>query len=284
MQSSDQQPAGENRRENGEVGNEIEQASTPLYEFPAGGSPFQDAPQPASITRNLSEGDRIQEPPEEYVQQELIYPPPPSYYLNMPGPSARPPLPPRQGANGPATSYSPGPQGQFYPGGVQVPTFPPAQFPGMQQQPAIKRSRRWVWIIVSIFTVAILVSGVLCTWAFYNLFNATYQQATGSMNVVNDYFQHLQSQGYASAYNDLQISGLTEDDFIAKAQQSDAQYGTLLSFAVGQPTLPTNPGSTPDFSQWSITVNVTRAKSSYPVLLTVQKVGGDWKITYIDRY
>jgi hypothetical protein len=37
-------------------------------------------------------------------------------------------------------------------------------------------------------------------------------------------------------------------------------------------------------NEWRYTVDVKRTKTSYPVLLTVQEIGGSWKITYIDRY
>jgi len=82
----------------------------------------------------------------------------------------------------------------------------------------------------------------------------------------------------------LQISGLTLEDYLKQVQTSDIQSGTLLSCVIGQPTFGTNSSSGPDLSQWSYTVNVTRAKNSYPVLVTVEKIGGSWKITYIDRY
>jgi hypothetical protein len=101
---------------------------------------------------------------------------------------------------------------------------------------------------------------------------------------VNNYFHDVQNQRYTHAYQDLQISGLTLDDYIKQAQASNTQNGSLLSFVVGQPTFGSNSSPGPDLSRWRYTVDVTRAKASYPALVTVEKIGGNWKITYIDRY
>lgn len=281
MQSSSEKPAGESGHENGGTGNEVEQAALPLYEFPADSSLLQDAAESPQVKHQDSGDDTLKQPSEEAIQQGLIYPPPPSFYQNMQVPFARPALPLQPGPNVPFTYHSTEPRGQFYPPGVQVSPFPPAQFPG--PPPPVKRSSKWVWIIVSIFATGLLVSGGLCAWAFYTLYNTTLQQASGSVNVVNDYFKQIQNQAYVNAYRDLQISGLTQDDFIAQAQASDTQNGLILSFVVQQPTSVSNPGSGPDLSQWRFTIDVTRAKTSYPVLLTVKQIGGDWKITYYDR-
>jgi hypothetical protein len=268
MQSSGQQPAENMGQHNGGVEDVQEQASSPLYEFPADNFLSQDTPRAQPVTYQSQRDDLLKQPAEGLVQQGLIYPPPPAYYQNLQMPPVRPALP--------------GSQAQLYPAGVQIPPYPNTQFPGMQQ-PA-KKSHKWVWIVVSIFSAAFLVSCGLCGWAFYQLFNTTYQQESGAIDVVNNYFQQVQNQRYAIAYQDLQISGLTQDDYITNAQASDSQNGLLRSFVVERPTFATNPASGPDLSQWRITVDVTRANVSFPVLLTVQNVGGSWKIIYIDRY
>jgi hypothetical protein len=284
MQSSGQQPTEEIGHENGGVGNEKEQASLPLYEFPAESSQLQDTPLIPQVKYQSQGNDKIEQLSEESIQQGLVYPPPPSYYQNMEMPTVRPALPAQPGTNASLTfnSFAPGSQARNYPTGVQVPPYSPPLFPGVQ--PPVKRSYKWVWIVASIFTVAALVSCGLCGWAFYQLFNTTFQQESGATDVVNNYFQHVQNQRYTNAYQDLQISGLTQDDYIAKAQDSDTQNGLLLSFIVEQPTFGSNSSSGPDLSRWKVTVDVTRAKVSYPVLLTVQNIRGSWEITYIDRY
>ena len=252
MQSSGQQPTEKIEHEHAVVEDIKQQASSPLYEFPAD-------------------------------QQGMIYPPPPSYYQNMQTPPVRTALPLQPGANTslPFQSSTPGSQAQLNPMGVQVPLYPPPYYPEMQ--PPVKKSYKWVWIIVSIFSVAFLVTCGLCGWGFYQLFSTVFQQETGATDVVNNYFQDVQNQRYTQAFQDLQINGLTLSDYITKAQDSDTQNGSLLSFVVGQPTFDSS-SSGPDLSHWRYTVDITRAKDSYPVLVTVQKIGGNWKITYIDRY
>ncbi len=253
MQSSGQQPKEKIEHENAGVEGIKEKASSPLYEFPAD-------------------------------QQGMIYPPPPSYYQNMQTPPVPTALPLQPGVNTalPFQSPTPGSQAQLNPMGVQVPPYPPAYYPGMQ--PPVKKSYKWVWIIVSIFSVAFLVTCGLCGWGFYQLFDTVIKQETGATDVVNNYFHDVQNQRYTRAYQDLQISGLTLDDYIKRAQASNTRNGSLLSFVVGQPTFGSNSSTGPDLSQWRYAVDVTRAKASYPVLVTVEKKGGSWKITYIDRY
>jgi len=252
MQSSGQQPTEKIEHEHAVVEDIKQQASSPLYEFPAD-------------------------------QQGMIYPPPPSYYQNMQTPPVRTALPlqPRANTSLPFQSSTPSSQAQLNPMDVQVAPYPPTYYPGMQ--PPVKKSYKWVWIIVSIFSVAFLVTCGLCGWGFYQLFSTVFQQETGATDVVNNYFQDVQNQRYTQAFQDLQINGLTLSDYITKAQDSDTQNGSLLSFVVGQPTFDSS-SSGPDLSHWRYTVDITRAKVSYPVLVTVQKIGGNWKITYIDRY
>jgi len=169
MQSSGQQPKEKIERENAEVEDIKGQASSPLYEFPAD-------------------------------QQGMVYPPPPSYYQNMQIPAERAALPLQPGNTSlPFQSSTPGSQVQLNQKDVQVPPYPPTHYPGMQ--PPIKKSYKWVWIIVSIFSVAFLVTCGLCGWGVYELFNSVIKQETGATDVVNNYFQDVQNQRYAHAYH-----------------------------------------------------------------------------------
>jgi hypothetical protein len=207
-------------------------------------------------------------------QQGMVYPPPPSYYQDMQFPIERSALPLQPGI--PVT------QAQLNMLGVQAPPSGPTRYPEMQ--PQIKKSYKWVWIVMSIFGVGFLATCGLCGWGAYQLVGSVINQETGATDVVNAYFQDVQNQRYAHAYQNLQINGLTLEDYTKQAQASDTQNGLLLSFATQQPTLDTNATSGPDLNKWSYTVTITRAKTSYPVLVTVEKIGGSWKITYIDRY
>jgi hypothetical protein len=244
MQSSDQQPKEKIERENTEVEDLKDHAASPLYEFPAD-------------------------------QQGMVYPPPPSYYQNMQIPAVRATLPLQPGI--PAGSKP-----QFSETDVHVPASVLTRYPEMQAP--IKKSYKWVWIVVSIFSVGFLVTCGLCGWGTYQLFDTVIKQENGATDVVNNYFQDVQHQRYAQAYQDLQINGLTPEDYSKQAQASDTQNGLLLSYVVGQPTLGTNSNTGPDLSHWRYTIDVTRAKNSYPVLIAVEKIGGSWKITYMDRY
>src|SRR5436305_9347131 len=246
MQSSDQQPEEKIERENAEVEDTKEQAASPLYEFPAD-------------------------------QQGMVYPPPPSYYQNMQIPAGPTALPLQAGTQTslPFQASTLGSQAQLNMVDVQGQPSAPPRYPEMQ--PPIKKSYKWVWMIVSIFSVGFLVTCGLCGWGAYQLFDTVITQETGATEVVNTYFQHVQNQRYAQAYQNLQISGLTLESYSAQAQASDTQNGLLLSYVVGQPRFNTNSSTGPDLSQWSYTVDVTRAKNSYPVLVTVEKIGGSWK-------
>ena len=293
MQSSEEQPVADNASKHAEEAEENKQykepeepqAFQPLYEFPPEGSQFNLASQPAPITQVLPEGELEYLPLDEAVRQGLVYPPPPSYYQNMPvlPEQLQPPLPPssqRVGA-GPA-SYVP--QRQMPPGNVQLyPPQPPGAFPAYMPPPPAKKSYTWVWLLVTILSVIVLASCGLCGWAFYTIFNTTYQQVSGSLDVVNDYYTNLQSSNYTAAYHDLAITGLTQEAFSTQATKIDTQDGPVLSFTLGQPSFQTNSNTGPNLSHFNVTVDVKRAHSSYSALLTVSKIGGSWKITYYDR-
>lgn len=260
MHSSDQQPADEAQEQQG---------FRPLYEFPPAEPLLNEAPQPAPITRVLPEVGQEADSLHEDVQRGLVYPPPPSYYQNMVIPPQPPMMLPPQGA--------PGQQRQVQAGGV-APFVP---------QPPAKKSYKWVWIVVSVLSVALLASCGLCGWGVYTLFATSFQQISGSLNVVNDYYTDLQSRNYIAAYGDLapqgQISGLTQKQFIQQASKLDAQYGPVVSFVPGQPAFSTSANGQPDLSRLTITVNVKRTHFNYTVLLVVSKIRGSWKITEYDR-
>jgi hypothetical protein len=288
MQSSEEQSVEDNASKHAAEGAEgpgEQQAFQPLYEFPPEGSQLNLAPQPAPVTRVLPEGELEHLPLDEAVRQGLVYPPPPSYYQNMPvmPEQLQPPLPPSPQQIGTGLAgYVP--QRQMLQGNVQVyPPQPPGAFPAYMPPPAAKKSRTWIWLLVTILSVIVLASCGLCGWAFYTIFSTTYQQVSGSVDVVNDYYSNLQSRNYTAAYHDLAITGLTQEAFSTQATKLDTQDGSVLSFTLGQPSFQTSSNTGPDLSHFNVTVDVKRAHSSYTALLTVNKIGGSWKITYYDR-
>ena len=241
-------------------------------------------------------------PSHEAIQKGLIYPPPPSYYQNMPVPpiaSERPSLPPRQ-ENRPPIAYAPSPSDQPYQNLAQR-TMPPSQVPyppGVSpypsgqpgpfgQPPPAKKSYRWVWILVSVLGVILLAACGLCGWGVYSLFSSTYQQVSGSLNVVNDFYSNLQAENYSAAYSDLaprgQIISLTQAQFTAQARKLDGQYGPVASFVLAQPSYTIDSNSGTNLTSFTITVNVKRTHLNYSALLTVNKINGSWKITEYDH-
>lgn len=233
----------------------------------------------------------ISEPFYEFPEG-IMYPPPPSFYQNLPDTPERAPLPvlPPSAQPFPPMGGFPGPhrgstslEERKYEGrGQPVPFVPPS----VPQAP-MKKSRRWLWIIVAILSITILASCGLCSWAAYGLFSQTFDQVSGALQVVNDYYAAIQVKNYSLAYHDLALqgtmSGLTFEQFHEQATSRDAQYGPVLSYRPGTPSYQTDPTTGPDLSHLSFTVEVSRSKLNYTVLLTVSKIGGQWKITDFDR-
>ena len=282
MQPSDQQPAEETPKQDSEEQMDFQ----PLYEFPPGGPLASVIPQPAPVTRVLPPEELASAPiDEEAIRQGLVYPPPPAYYQNMSLPPVLPPLPPQNPAqqSSPNTiAYTPLAPGQMQPAGVQ--TYPP---PLISSPPPVKKSYRWAWIMVAIISIFLLAGCGLCGWGFYNIFSSTYQQVSGALNVVDDFYTDLQSKNYTAAYSNLspqgQISGLTQDAFTAQASKLDEQDGTITSFVPGQPSFRTDPNTGPDLSHFTITIDIKRHSSSYTALLSLARINGTWKITEYDR-
>ena len=238
----------------------------------------------------------------EAIQKGLVYPPPPSYYQNMLASTLaeRPPLPsqlddrpsgasasaqpPHQNRVQGTSPYSPpGPRVALYPPGAGIPPYNYGQ-PG---QPPVKKSYRWVWILVSVLGVILLTACGLCGWGAYTLFSSAYQQVSGSLNVVDDFYSNLQAENYSAAYSDLtprgQIIGLTQAQFTSQASKLDGQYGPITSFVLGQPAFSTTSSSQPDLSRFTITVDIKRTHLNYTALLTANKINGKWKIIEYDR-
>jgi hypothetical protein len=276
MQSSDQQPVEEPRKRESE---EEQAAFQPLYEFPPEGPLTNAMPLPAPITQVLPEEELAGAAlDEEAIRKGLVYPPPPAYYQNM-SDAPVPPVPPALPLQMPGMQAAPG---QMQRG--SAPAYPP---PWVSSTPPVKKSNRWIWILVTIISVFMLAGCGLCSWGIYTVFSSTFQQVTGALNVVDNFYTNLESQQYTAAYSDLapqgQISGLTEAAFISQASKLDEQDGPVVSFTPGQPTFRTDPNTGPDLSHFTITVDVKRTHGSYTVLLSLANIQGTWKITEYDR-
>jgi hypothetical protein len=211
--------------------------------------------------------DSEQSSGEQGEQQELVYPPPPSYYQNMQAPTELPPLPgksaqPQLSQPHPVAGTPPG----YYGYGVPRQYYPP---------PPVRGSRRQRLIIIAIIGASVLLLCGAGSWALYNIFGAVSQQVGGATQVVQDFYQHLQKQDYNGAFSDLQINGLTENTFTQKAQAVDSQYGMIITFNISS----TSASST---SGWQMTVSVTRHNASYDVPVSLTSINGNWVISVID--
>ncbi len=283
MQSSDpyQQPRDEEKeysRDDTEKSRQLtQQESQPLYEFPA------SAPLP-SAGEIQATADTVAPPPTGpatatpgATNPGFVYPPPPSYYQNMPSSPVRPPLPQQP-------PFSASNQGSRQ---ANLPAYNLTPITFQPDRPASKKSYKWVWIAVSIISICVLTGCGLGVWGIYTIVNTSYQQIAGSTDVINDYYSNLQSKNYTAAYSDLaphgQISGLTQAQFVKEATQLEQLYGPVISFEPSQPNLSTDPNTGTNFTHLTITVDVKRTHDSYTALLTLDKIGGNWKITQYDR-
>ena len=155
MPSSDQQPGDETKLSATEEPEELvePEAFQPLYEFPPDSLDAQ--PEAAPLTQVLPEKAAQPTLSTEAIQQGLVYPPPPSYYQNLPLQAERPslPQPPRSGpsipnglANVPSQS-SPMQQQPSQQGGTKypppgLPAYPagmPVYGQPYKQQPPVKK-------------------------------------------------------------------------------------------------------------------------------------------------
>ncbi len=262
-----------------------EKGDQPFYEFPANDPLQNESTRSAPVTSASPEIAATPSPPDEVVSPSMVYPPPPSFYQNMQVPSERPPLP---AAQEPINRH-------IVPAHANYPAQPPVYSPGIQTtsppfappfaaQPPVKRSRKWLWFVIAILSGALIASCGLCGWGFYNIFNTTVQQVTGSLKVVNDYYNNLQAKNYDAAYrDDLALSnGPSQREFVQQAQARDAQYGPITSYSPGQPSFSSDPTAGQDFSHVRYVVDVARGSFKYTVLLTVGQVKGKWVITSFD--
>jgi hypothetical protein len=296
---------------------EQRQASQPLYEFVTDTSSLpasqeetgQDhsasatSPEdekatngPASDTRATATDPNWPPPSAEAIRQGLVYPPPPSFYQNAEQEAGQPFPPPSQAPGTPGTATLPPPAmppfalpvGYGAGGGPGTEHLPPPfmPIPPSMPMPPVRKSRKWMWIVITMLAGVLVLSCGLCTWAGYMLVAPTVQDETTALSLVNNYYDTIQARNYTAAYSYLApkgtISGLTREQFIQQAEARDTRYGPVHSYTPGQAAINGNsggnsPGSL-NLSYLTITVNVTRTQLKYPVALSLEKINGTWKI------
>jgi hypothetical protein len=291
---------------------EQRQASQPLYEFVTDDSslpasqegkeqdhatsttPSEDEQRsndPASNAQAAAIDLYWPPPSAEAIRQGLVYPPPPSFYLNAEQEEGGQPAPLLAQTPGPppGTATLPPPfalpAGYGGPGSEQLsPPFMP--IPPAIATPPVRKSRKWMWIVISMLAGVLVLSCGLCTWAGYILIAPTIQDETTALSLVNNYYDAIQARNYTAAYSYLApkgtINGLTREQFVQQAEARDTRYGPVQSYTPGQAGINGNPGGNSpgslNISHLTITVNVTRTQLKYPVALSLEKINGTWKI------
>ncbi len=247
-----------------------EQQTTSQYEYEA------------ETRETQSPGDR------EAIRKGLIYPPPPSFYQQE---EIVPRVQPLPASSAPPQGSFPPPIARNIPpfaGQGPMPGPQPAPFP---QPPMAKKSYRWLWIVISAIVVLGLTSCGLCAWIGYSVLGSPVRQEfsieeTG-ITLTQNYYEALQNQDYAQAYTYLSpqgnIKGLTQAQFTKQAQAADQHDGPVNAYTPGNPSIDNNALLNSTVTTFTMPVSVQRAHASYNALLTITKVGNQWKITNYDR-
>jgi hypothetical protein len=237
------------------------------------------------------------------IQRGLVYPPPPAFYEQQQDVPELPPTftPPAQAKEQTTPFITPASPSLYSSNSRQdltktshpyqlyspTPGYPPGvQPPFVTVPPRPKKSRKWLWIGGLIITLAVLLSCGACSWVAYPIITQAYQQASsavyGSQDLVNNYYTAIQNQQYNQAYTYLTPQGsnahLTQDQFIQQAKQRDNQYGPVYRFTPGTPSVNYNDTNGQTIDRFTISVTVARAKKTYTVQLSAQKINGAWKI------
>ncbi|GAC1519182.1 MAG: hypothetical protein NVS3B14_21420 [Ktedonobacteraceae bacterium] len=206
------------------------------------------------------------QPPQPYGQSQ-----PPYGQSQPPYPYGQPPQPYGQ----PQLPY---PYGQPPAGYGQAPYFSPQPPVPSLQKP--KKSRRWLWITLGIILL-VLVGGITAIVLVVN--------NSPAKTAVQQYYNAVEKQDYATAYGYLDIQTLTFNGqqqnasqglYTQVAQTIDQVNGKVTNYNIIGISLNS---STSTGNTATITVNVTRGGKTQEVHVQLQQVGNDWKIVGIDH-
>ncbi len=159
--------------------------------------------------------------------------------------------------------------------------YMPPQFQPQPPQP--KKSRKWLWITLSVIGGVILLGCIGCGVLVATSFGSI-SQVFGPSFVTGEYYAAIQKQQYNVAYGFLDsnasitINGQTvqnnEAAFAQAAEAMDSKYGPVTNISI-QP-------NTQNFNQINITI--TRGNNpSYVVTLNFVRTGGSTKIASISN-
>ena len=178
-------------------------------------------------------------------------------------------------------SQSPNSPGQPSAAYQQAPYYGPQ--PPLATLPPRKKSRRWLWIVL-IIIVLVVGGGATAIALAVNAVNNS-----PAKTVVQDYYNAVAQQDYATAYSYLGIQTLTvngqkqaasQDLYTQVAQSIDQANGPVTAYNITGIALNS---STSTGNTATITVDVTRGGKVQQVHLQLQQMGNDWVIVSIDH-
>lgn len=195
-----------------------------------------------------------------------------------------------QGQQPPQNPYEQPPNQNNVPPFTQYNAQPPLpNYAVPPQQP--KQSLRWLWITLIVLGVILVLGCGVCGFIVYGIgksANQTITQAEKAIApslVVNEYYQSIEGQRYATAYSYLDpaiqtLDGtpITADTFTTAAQSVDTKDGLVSNFTVS-----ISPGIDNTGNQATYTVKVTRNGTSYTSTIGLKLESGSWKIVSYDR-
>ncbi len=150
----------------------------------------------------------------------------------------------------------------------------------MYEAPPQKKSRKTLWIVLSIIGGILVLSCAACGLIFAGVIKIGTQVAGPSL-AISTYYEDLKTQNYAQAYTYLDPQLLTVGgqavtvDIYATAEASiDKQFGPVTNFTL------TNIQAQTDSA--TITVRETRNQTR-DIIYTLRRVGDAWKISGVNN-
>jgi hypothetical protein len=167
------------------------------------------------------------------------------------------------------------PYGQ--PGGYgQPPQYAESGIPIYEAPAPPKKSRKTLWIVLSIVGGILVLSCAVCGLVFAGVIKIGTQVA-GPALAISSYYEDLKTQNYAQAYTYLdpqllivQGQAVTVDLYTSAEETIDEQFGPVNNFSL------TNIQVQNDSA--TIAVRETRTQTR-DITYTLQRVGNNWKIS-----
>ncbi|MFL5628377.1 MAG: hypothetical protein ACJ788_22585 [Ktedonobacteraceae bacterium] len=189
---------------------------------------------------------------------------------------------PQQPYGQPPTQYTPPPDQQQPYGQPPMYGQPPYSGAPPYAQPQQKTSLRWLWITLGIVGGLLVLGCAACVIAGALGFNFL-AQAVGPQITVQQYYQAIKQQDYATAYSYLASNATVNVNGQSVPVTQESSFETAakaLDISLGPVTSADSNTQGSDTSR--VTVTVTRNGRSYDVHMVLVKVGNNWKIQSAD--